>query len=129
MICNESPVAYKSLSLEASLFLSLSLVLSLHIRNTDTRRGFVATGHTLISEYRHQPTVAAWGSITQHLMDFSAYPATDFPLKPAINSIFDRENNSLSIGGKAEQLVLHINWIKLHSLMPKMNNVTFFCTF
>lgn len=98
MICNESPVAYKSLSLETLLFLSLflfslpyTLYLSLHTRNTDTRRGFVATGHTLISAYHHQPTVAAWGSITHQLMDFSPYPAPDLALKRAINSIFDQQ--------------------------------------
>lgn len=77
---------WKHCSSSTSLFLSLPhmLHLSLHTRNTDMRRGSVATGHTLISAYHHQPTVAAWGSITQHLMGFSPYLATDLSLKPAI---------------------------------------------
>lgn len=126
MISNESPVAYKSLSLEEPLFLSLPHMfhLSLCTHNADTQGALVSTSHTWISAYRHQPTVAAWGSITQHLMDFSPHPATDLALKRVIKTTFNHENNRLFIGGKAEQLVLHINFIKLRCLMPKTRNVT-----
>lgn len=126
MLSNESPVAYKSLSLEEALFLSLPHMfhLSLCTHNADTQGAMVSTSRAWIPACRHQPTVAAWGSITQHLMDFSPHPATDLAWKRAIKTTFNHENNRLFTGGKAEQLVLHINFIKLRCLMPAMHNVT-----
>lgn len=68
MISNESPVAYKSPSLEELLFLSLPQMfhLSLCTHNAETQGATVSTSRAWISAYRHQPTVAAWGSIAQH---------------------------------------------------------------
>lgn len=113
MISNESPVAYKSLSLKNRSF-SPSLICSI----------FLMFGFHQSHLCTASSAVAARGSIAQHLMDFSPHPATDLALKRAIKTTFNHENNRLFLAGKAEQLVLHINSIKLHCLTPKMCNVT-----